>query len=243
MGATGTQTVKTTKWTKEWNPASQRYKLIPPGAIVQVRKRTRSRSHAGTRSKTRTRTGTVTVTGRSKSRNKSKSKGGTGGKCNVLRTVKSWKKCCNQKRVLLRSVVRLSARLAQYRAKEVEEAAKKERNKEKRVKAAQRRKEIQVLADAAEQTMRAIQHGEHEGTYDRFMNKVVAKHYGYNDKDFEKVTTEILKGTVRATKPPKAAVTALKRVENVANLSTTTGVAGKVIYNVQSLVKKKKPAN
>lgn len=190
-------------WTKEWNPATQRWRLIPPppGYKRKSSSKSSSRSSSGSTSKD--------------------------------------SKCCRQKKSLFRSVLRLSATLAKYRAKETEEKAKKGRNQEKRIKAQQRKKEIKLLADAAEKTMKAIQKGEHEGTYDAFMNTTLVDKYGYNDKEFERITTEILKGTVVAKNPPKAAVDALKKVETAVSKNPEPGIAKNVINNVQNLVKKK----
>lgn len=150
------------------------------------------------------------------------------------------KNCCDQKSVLMRSVLRLSARLAGYRAKEMEEKAKKDKNQTKRVKAAQKRKEIRVLADAADATLKAMQRGEYENTYDKFVNRITVEKYGYSDKDFERVTAEILKGAVKVPNPPKPAVEAIKKVEKlVVNNPDATPMAKNVVNNVQHLVKRK----
>ena len=174
--------------------------------------------------------------GRSKSKSKSRS--------SSLKTGSHLKgDCCKQRSSLFRAVIRLSGQLAKYRAKDDEMNAKKEKNKTKRTKAVQRRKEITVLAEAADKTIKAIARGEHVGTYDKFMNSTVTNHYGYNDAEFERITMEILKGTVASKNPPKAAVQAVKKVETlVVKSAEPTPMATRVVNNVQNLVKKKKIA-
>jgi hypothetical protein len=147
--------------------------------------------------------------------------------------------CCKQRVTLMRSVLRLSARLATYRAKEEEVKAKSAKNKSRREKAVERRTEIKILADAAGETLKAISRGEHMGTYDKFMTKTVTDVYGYNDKEFERITSNILRGTVSQKNPPKAAVAAIKKVDRLMEKGSPGPLAANVIHNVQSLVKRK----